>query len=113
MSFTSRLATAGYESLRKAGCRVKPYLFTARSKAALIDNLSLLLEQKKIVLPKVELWPDAIDELESFEFAITDAGNVRTGAPSGTHDDIVIALGLAAWQLRVRHLPVATSEVFF
>ena len=39
-----------FESLKKAGCRCKPYPFTARSKSALIDNLALLLEQKKITL---------------------------------------------------------------
>ena len=42
-----------------------PYIFTLRSKAALIDNLSLMLEQGHIVLPRPELWPEGIDELES------------------------------------------------
>ena len=54
----------------------------------------------KIVLPKPELWPEGIDELESFEYSVTDSGNVRTSAPSGQHDDCVVALALAAWELR-------------
>jgi hypothetical protein len=89
-----------YEALRTAGCTVRAYPFTAKSKAALIDNLALMLEQKLIVLPRPELWPEGIDELEAFEYSVTDSGTVRTGAPYGTHDDIVIALALAAWHLR-------------
>ncbi len=82
------------EELKKAGCRVEPYPFTHASKSALIDNLSLLLEQKKLVLPRPEIWPEGIDELEAFEFSVTDSGTVRTGARA--HDDCVIALALAA-----------------
>ena len=89
-----------YEALEKAGCRVTGYGFTAASKAALINNLALRLEQRQIVLPRPDLCPVLIDELEAFEFSVTDAGSVRTGAPSGMHDDCAIALALAAWQLR-------------
>ncbi len=102
-----------FESLRKAGCRCKPYPFTMKSKAALVDNLSILLEQKKITLPKPDLWPEGIDELESFEYSITNSGNVRTSAPSGVHDDCVVALGLAAWHLPVRDRPQITSRIMF
>jgi len=48
------------------------------------------------VLPRPDLWPEGIDELEAFEYSVTDSGNVRTSAPSGIHDDCVIALALAA-----------------
>jgi hypothetical protein len=89
-----------YEALRRGDINVLPYTFTAKSKAALIDNLALLLEKKQIVLPRPELWPEGIDELEGFEFSVTDSGHVRTGSPSGMHDDCVIALALAAWNLR-------------
>jgi hypothetical protein len=87
-----------YESLRAAGCRVEPYPFTARSKNDLINNLALMFEQGRLTLPRADLWPEGIDELEAFEYSVTDSGNVRTGAPSGMHDDCVIALGLAAWR---------------
>ncbi len=48
-------------------------------------------------LPEALIWPEAIDEFEAFEYAITDAGNVKTGAPAGIHDDIVMALALATF----------------
>ena len=89
-----------YEALRRAGCRAKPYLFTQRSKAALIDNLSILFEKKKMRLPRYELWPEGIDELEAFQYSVSNSGNTRSGAPSGAHDDCVIALALAAWPLK-------------
>jgi hypothetical protein len=88
-----------YESLRKAGVKAEAYPFTAKSKSALIDNLSLLLEERAIVLPRADLWPEGIDELEAFEYSVSENGNVRTGAPGGCHDDCVVALALAAWPL--------------
>jgi hypothetical protein len=91
-----------YEALRTAGCKVSAYPFTQKSKAALIDNLSLMLEQGLLRLPRPELWPVGIDELESFEYSVTDSGTVRTGAPYGVHDDCVVALALAAWHIRPR-----------
>jgi len=41
-----------------------------------------------------------VNELEVFEYDVTDAGTVRYSAPSGFHDDTVDALALAA-----HHLP--------
>ena len=56
----------------------------------------MLFEKKRIVLPEPRVWPEAIDELEAFEYSVSDAGNVKTSAPPG-HDDIVIALALATF----------------
>lgn len=89
-----------YEDLCREGCYVSPYQLTAKSKSALIDNLSLMLEQARIELPRPALWPVGIDELEAFEYSVTETGHVRSGAPSGYHDDCVIALALAAWEAR-------------
>jgi len=88
-----------FESLRRAGVRCEAYPFTQKSKSALINSLAMLVEQKLVVLPKADLWPEGIEELEAFEYSVTDQGGVRTGAPSGEHDDCVIALALAAWPL--------------
>jgi hypothetical protein len=89
-----------FESLRQAGVPARAYAFTQASKSALVNNLSLMLERKEIVLPKPDLWPEGIEELEAFEYSVTDSGNVRTGSPSGMHDDCVVALALAAWEAR-------------
>ncbi|MDP9119011.1 MAG: hypothetical protein M3M93_01870, partial [Actinomycetota bacterium] len=95
-----------FEALRVAGCRnIQPYPFTAKSKTDLVNNLSLMFEKSEITLPKPELWPEGIDELEAFEYSVTESGSVKTGSPSGIHDDCAIALALAAWQ--VKHAPAA------
>ena len=96
-----------YERLREANVWAEAYPFTVASKAALINNLALKLETKELVLPMPELWPEGIEELEAFEYSVTENGTVRTGAPYGYHDDCVVALALAAWHLRRRELRVA------
>jgi hypothetical protein len=86
-----------YEALLEAGIRADGYSFTAASKSALVHNLALQCERGEITFPRYELWPEGIEELEAFEFTVTEQGNVKTGAPAGQHDDCVCALMLAAW----------------
>jgi hypothetical protein len=100
-----------FEVLRHAGCSVQGYTFTQKSKAALIQNLAFMLEKKAILLPDPKICPELIEELEAYQYSITDSDNVRTGAPSGYHDDCVIALGLAAWTLRDRFQPMMASTI--
>jgi hypothetical protein len=90
-----------FESIRQAGVQARAYPFSQASKAALVNNLTLMLERKEITLPRPELCPELVEELEAFEFSVTEAGNVRTGSPSGMHDDCVVALALAAWDSRL------------
>jgi len=100
-----------YESLLEAGVAAEPYTFTTKSKAALVDNLALMLERSELVIPRADVWPDLVEELEGFEYSITDSGNVRTGAAGGLHDDCVMALALAAWQVcsRNRHYYIEST----
>jgi len=89
-----------YESLCKADVRAEGYKFSNASKSALIDNLSLMMEQGRIELPNPELCPELVEELEQFQFSVTESGTVRSGAPGGQHDDMVVSLALAAWMRR-------------
>lgn len=89
-----------HENLRASGVPAESYPFTMKSKTALIDNLALMLEKQCIVLPRPEVFPVLIDELEAFEYSVTERGNVSSGAPHGGHDDCVISLALAAWKVR-------------
>jgi hypothetical protein len=99
-----------YESLRAARCHVDPYPFTAKSKTDLVNYLALAFEQGDVTLPRVDLFPEMVEEIEAFEYSVTDAGGVRTGAPSGVHDDCVISLGLALLHVKRR---VAVVPRFF
>ena len=86
-----------FESMARAGMNVSPFSFTAKSKDALINNLAILLERKMLTIPRPELAPVLVDELESYQYSVTEQGRVRTSAPQGQHDDAVIGLALSVW----------------
>lgn len=87
-----------YESMCEEEIDVAAYPFTARSKAALVNGLAIAIEQRQVVLPRPQLWPEGIEELEAFEYSVTERGATRMEAPGGMHDDCVMALGLAWMQ---------------
>ena len=78
--------------LEAAGLSVEPVNFGSR-KETLIDNLALALEGGELTLSSDA--PELVNELEVFEYDMTEAGRVRYGAPSGWKDDAVDALALA------------------
>lgn len=73
------------------------FKFTNDSKNRLVNNLAICLEQRRITFPNE---PILIDELNSYEYTITDGGKITYSAPDGKHDDTVISLALACWGLR-------------
>ncbi len=85
------------DDLMRAGLTVEPVKFTSESKANVIEHLMLQFDQGAIRIPPDE---DLIAELRAFSFETLPSGNDRYSAPSGKHDDAVIALALAAWGLR-------------
>ena len=95
------------ELRRESGCYVEDFKFTNKSKKELIEKLSISIEQKKIFIPNNEIL---IDELKAFGYTMTESGNIRYGAPQGLHDDFVISLALASWNLRGRKQ--GQAEVF-
>lgn len=94
-----------FELLRKEDVDAIGYTFSRQTKDALITNLALMLEKKEIVLPRPESWREGIDELEGYQYSITDSGNITSAAAGTGHDDIVISLALAAWHFRPRQQP--------
>lgn len=84
-----------YDDLVAMGLNVKPFRFTTQSKAEIINNLSVAIENKEVWLPND---PQVLDELEIYEYSVSKSGNVSYSAPEGFHDDIVMALCLA-WSL--------------
>lgn len=85
-----------FDDLQAAGVNVGGIRFTEQTKRQLIENLSILLEQRQITFPKID---QVIHELESFECAVKSSG-LRYSAPSGMTDDAVISLALAAWGVK-------------
>ena len=89
--------------LQTMGVSVSPHVFTQPSKLRLMQLLVAAFQGSELKIP--EGWLTA--ELEAFEFTYTASG-VRYEAPSGFHDDGVMALGLAlhGWD-RVQGVPPA------
>ena len=71
---------------------------TAHNKGGLIDALALAIEERQITLIDD---PALIPELLAYETQRLPSGLWQYGAPSGAHDDCVIALALA-WHAATR-----------
>ncbi len=78
--------------LQAMGVDVTPHVFTQPSKLRLMQRLVAAFQGDELKIP--DGW--LINELESFEFQYTATG-VRYEAPSGFHDDGVMALALALY----------------
>lgn len=86
------------EDLRRTGLIVNDFVFTNESKKSLVENLVVMLEQDQLSLPE---FTPLIRELEDFSYTISPRPPYRViySAPSGQHDDCVISLALAFWQI--------------
>jgi hypothetical protein len=82
------------EQLARDGLRVKPFMTTNASKSEAIEALALAFERGEIKIPND---PVLIGELQAFEAKPLPSGLMRYDAPSGGHDDTVMALAIA-WQ---------------
>jgi phage FluMu gp28-like protein len=82
------------EQLARDGLKVKPFWTSNASKAEAIETLALAFERGEIKIPND---PVLIGELQAFEAKPLPSGLMRYEAPSGGHDDCVLALCIA-WQ---------------
>jgi hypothetical protein len=80
------------EDLLREGVNIEGLKFTNQSKQQLMEGLASAIQQGRIGFPEGVI----VDELDVFEYQFTSHG-VRYSAPSGFHDDTVMALALA-WQ---------------
>ena len=85
-----------FDDLKRAGLKIQGYKLTNESKRVLIQNLMLCVEQTRIRWPESEGWQVVTDEMKRYEYEYSSTGVLRYNAPSGYHDDCVIALGLFA-----------------
>jgi hypothetical protein len=96
-----------FEMFRDKGISVKGYKFDNESKKKLIESLMLSFEHEQIQIFD-ETTPNGkvqMGELQIFEYEITKSGLIRYNAPPGFHDDCVIGLALANWDLKHRVEP--------
>ena len=91
------------DALQRDGLAVQGFFTTAVSKPPLIDALTLAFQQQEIT---IEDDPALTAELRAFTMERLPSGNFRYAAPSGMHDDCVMALALA-WYARRSAAPIA------
>lgn len=85
-----------FEDLAQRGLMVEPFRFTETSRMNLLNNLRIMIEQGKIILPNDE---GLLNELKSFQYSLSEQGRIKVRVPEGLHDDRVMSLALAVWDL--------------
>ncbi len=81
------------EELMRMGLAVVPLKIANNLiKRNIVEKLGSYLENRYITIPNIQ---EIIDELKSYEYVLTASNNIVYSAPSGKHDDIVMALALA------------------
>jgi hypothetical protein len=83
------------EDLQRDGLDVTGFKFSQTSKQQLMEGLQAAIHQRKISFPDGII----VSELEIFEYQFTATG-VKYSAPSGFHDDTVMALALATQHVK-------------
>lgn len=95
------------DDLLNKGINISPFVFTYNSRNELLINLQILLEQDKIKIPDD---PELIEQLESATFEVTAQGRTRIEVPDNKHDDRMISLSLAVWDIPVRPVTQASMS---
>jgi hypothetical protein len=88
---TTGVGDAVQEDLEEDGVNIVSYHFTNDSKKQLVNRLAIAFHNCNIYMPPI---PVLREELESFTYVHTDAGNIKYGAPKGFFDDCVCSLML-------------------
>jgi hypothetical protein len=101
---SNSIGSPNIEALQAEGLPMRPFAMTAASKPSLIDALALAIERRQLALQPDE---SLLSELAAYTVERQPAGTWRYTAPSGLHDDRVIALALAWHGLRRTALPIA------
>lgn len=86
-----------YDDLLSRGVNVEGFKFTEKTRMDLLNNLRILINDRKIKIPASE--EQLIGELRSFQYSLTPQGRIKVQVPEGLHDDCVMSLALAVWEL--------------
>lgn len=98
-----------FDDLNARGMNITPFRFNKASRTDLLKNLQILLEQDKIKIPNDDVL---ITELKSMTYELTATGSTAIKVPDGKHDDRVMSLALAVWQIPQQpiHVNVYTNS---
>jgi hypothetical protein len=82
-----------YDDLRQVLPDIEGVKLSSASKTMIVQRLMVAVEQRRISWPRS--WEDLTNEMGRFEYTIMPSGAIQYAAPSGYHDDCVMALALA------------------
>lgn len=88
-----------FDALSRSIPRLEEYTFTEQSRKDLLENLKLKIVTQAIRIPNE---PELIYQLNSFQYYLTPTGKVRIQCPDNVHDDRVMSLALACWDMPVK-----------
>ena len=98
-----------YDDLKRVYGDIEGFKFTSGSKTALVQRLIVAVEQRRVSWPSFAPtahapgatqgvcsdWQVLTNEMKRYEYEISPSGGITYNAPSGYHDDCVMALALA------------------
>lgn len=90
---SNSIGATNLEELQASGIPARGFNTSAQSKPRIIEALALALEQETILLPAAN--EVLINELLNYSMDRLPGGGFRYSAPSGGHDDTVMALAIA------------------
>jgi hypothetical protein len=100
-----------FDDLVNDGLNVNSFKFTQQSRMELLENLRILLDKGKIRIPND---PILLDELKSMRWELSEDGRKRkVQVPEGLHDDMIMSLALAVWQLPPNPQKPETNTIRF
>lgn len=88
---TNAMGEPNLEMLQREGLPITGFTTTAQSKPQMIESLRLTLEKEQMQFLNI---PIATAELEAYEMTVNSMGRPSYSAPTGVHDDTVIARAL-------------------
>jgi hypothetical protein len=95
------------DDLLNKGINVAPFTFTHNSRNELIINLQILLEQGKVIIPDDE---ELIKQLEACVWDVMDSGRTKAVVPEPMHDDRLMSLALAVWDIPVTKVTAMSQQ---
>lgn len=95
------------DDLLNKGINVAPFTFSYNSRNELLVNLQILLEQGKVQIPDD---PELVEELESAYWDTTASGRSKIIVPDGKHDDRLMSLALAVWDIPTRPVTAMSQQ---
>jgi len=99
------------EQLTREGLRIQPFTTSNASKGQAIEALALAFERGDI---RILNDPVLVSELVAYQAERLPSGLMRYGAPSGQHDDTVMALAMAWSAVSGQHrliYPIAETDL--